>query len=110
MASMTPVNTAERFLMDAQVNSKLASITSFEAIANNTNSHLLETHILAWQKLWKNRIELEGNLELAQIVNSSMYYLLSSIREYDSLVTYEPSITPVGLGSNQYGGHIFVSK
>ena len=38
---------------------------------------LLESHVQAWKELWDNgRIEVEGNLTLAQTISGSVYYTL----------------------------------
>ena len=35
-------------------------------------------HVAAWAEIWKGGIETD-NIELAQVFNSSLYYLLSSV-------------------------------
>jgi trehalose/maltose hydrolase-like predicted phosphorylase len=56
----------------------------------------------AWARLWAGRIDIEGNRALANEVNASEFYLWSSTR---SGVNW--SISPAGLSSNGYDGHIF---
>ncbi|MDQ6819122.1 MAG: discoidin domain-containing protein [Actinomycetota bacterium] len=56
----------------------------------------------AWKKVWQGRIELRGNPVLATMVNASEFYLWSSIRP-----GVDWSISPAGLSSNGYNGHIF---
>lgn len=34
----------------------------------------------AWNNIWSSGIEVGGNLGLAQAINSSLYYILSSVR------------------------------
>ncbi|KAF2072925.1 hypothetical protein CYY_005747 [Polysphondylium violaceum] len=63
---------------------------------------LLSTHIEAWELIWEARIEIGGNLPLAQAVNSSMFYILQSIRS-----DWPHSLSPGGLASNGYHGHVF---
>jgi len=63
---------------------------------------LLKTHKQAWLELWKSRFEIGGNMELEKAIRSSLYYILSSIRE-DWF--YPPS--PGGLATDAYNGHIF---
>jgi trehalose/maltose hydrolase-like predicted phosphorylase len=87
---------------------------------------LLSTHIAAWADIWEAGIEVGGRLELAQAINSSLYYLLSAIREgnYETMQNYkvgmEPrwkrtssfpvqsfSLSPGSLATSGYNGHTF---
>jgi trehalose/maltose hydrolase-like predicted phosphorylase len=63
---------------------------------------LFGSHTQSWESLWSSRIEVGGNLALAQIINSSIYYTLSSIR-----ADWPWSLSPGGLASNGYNGHVF---
>lgn len=63
---------------------------------------LLEENAAAWAKLWHGRIEVRGNRTLAEDVNASQFYLWSSTNE-----GIDWSISPAGLSSNGYNGHIF---
>jgi trehalose/maltose hydrolase-like predicted phosphorylase len=63
---------------------------------------LLEENAAAWAKLWHGRIEVRGNKTLADDVNASQFYLWSSTNE-----GIDWSISPAGLSSNGYNGHIF---
>jgi trehalose/maltose hydrolase-like predicted phosphorylase len=63
---------------------------------------LYEDHAAQWNSLWQARIEVQGNLPLAQVINSSLYYLLSSVREDSPW-----SLSPGGLASNLYNSHVF---
>jgi trehalose/maltose hydrolase-like predicted phosphorylase len=56
----------------------------------------------AWSSLWKGRIDVVGNRTLATQVNASEFYLWSSTRG-----GVDWSISPAGLSSNGYNGHIF---
>ncbi len=56
----------------------------------------------AWAALWAGRIDVLGDDTLATEVNASEFYLWSSIR--DQLAW---SVSPAGLSSNGYDGHIF---
>jgi trehalose/maltose hydrolase-like predicted phosphorylase len=56
----------------------------------------------AWSSLWSDRIDVVGNNDLATMVNASEFYLWSSTREGTDW-----SISPAGLSSNGYNGHIF---
>ncbi|HEY6399038.1 MAG TPA: discoidin domain-containing protein [Solirubrobacteraceae bacterium] len=56
----------------------------------------------AWLQLWRGRIDVIGNSALATMVNASEFYLWSSTR-----AGVNWSISPAGLSSNNYNGHIF---
>jgi len=56
----------------------------------------------AWRSLWAGRIEVLGNPALATEVNAGEFYLWASTREDG-----EWSISPGGLSSNAYNGHVF---
>ena len=56
----------------------------------------------AWAQLWAGRIDLLGDRSLATDVNASEFYLWSSTRDGVNW-----SVSPAGLSSNGYDGHIF---
>ncbi|MGI8714073.1 MAG: glycosyl hydrolase family 65 protein [Solirubrobacteraceae bacterium] len=56
----------------------------------------------AWAKLWQGRIDVAGNHTVATDVNASEFYLWSSTRD-----DQDWSVSPAGLSSNGYDGHIF---
>ena len=56
----------------------------------------------AWGRLWAGRVDVLGNPTLATEVNASQFYLWSSTRS-----GLDWSISPAGLSSNGYDGHIF---
>jgi len=56
----------------------------------------------AWSKLWAGRVDVLGNRTLATDVNASEFYLWSNTRD-----GVDWSISPAGLSSNGYDGHIF---
>ena len=56
----------------------------------------------AWKKLWDGRIEVRGNKTLAADVDASQFYLWSSTNR-----GIDWSVSPAGLSSNGYNGHIF---
>src|SRR5450755_184349 len=56
----------------------------------------------AWAALWNGRIDVLGNQTLAGDVNASEFYLWSNTRD-----GVDWSISPAGLSSNGYDGHIF---
>jgi trehalose/maltose hydrolase-like predicted phosphorylase len=63
---------------------------------------LLAGNKSAWAALWRGRIEILGNRTLATDVNASQFYLWSSTRD-----GVDWSVSPAGLSSNGYDGHIF---
>ncbi len=56
----------------------------------------------AWAGLWRGRIDVLGNPTIATDVNASEFYLWSSTR-----ANQDWSVSPAGLSSNGYDGHIF---
>jgi trehalose/maltose hydrolase-like predicted phosphorylase len=63
---------------------------------------LLAENDAAWAKLWQGRIDVSGNRTVATNVNASQFYLWSSTRDDQAW-----SVSPAGLSSNGYDGHIF---
>ena len=63
---------------------------------------LLRQNASAWASLWRGRIDVAGDATLATDVNASEFYLWSSTR-----ADQDWSISPAGLSSNGYDGHIF---
>ncbi len=63
---------------------------------------LLHANDAAWAALWRGRIDVLGDPTLATDVNASEFYLWSSTRQGVNW-----SISPAGLSSNGYNGHIF---
>ena len=56
----------------------------------------------AWAGMWKGSIDVAGNRTVATDVNASQFYLWSSTRADQTR-----SVSPAGLSSNGYDGHIF---
>ena len=63
---------------------------------------LLAANRAAWSALWRGRIDIAGDRTLATDVNASEFYLWSSARS-----DQDWSVSPAGLSSNGYDGHIF---
>jgi trehalose/maltose hydrolase-like predicted phosphorylase len=63
---------------------------------------LVAANTAAWAALWRGRIDVLGDPTLATDVNASEFYLWSSTR-----AGVNWSISPAGLSSNGYAGHIF---
>jgi trehalose/maltose hydrolase-like predicted phosphorylase len=78
----------------AQAQAAGAAAAGFDALLSSSRS--------AWAALWKGHIEVLGNSTLASDVNASQFYLWSSTR-----AGVDWSVSPAGLSSNGYDGHIF---
>ena len=63
---------------------------------------LLNQHKALWETLWKGDIIIEGDLQSQQDVRLGLYHLYSFARGDSNL-----SISPMGLSSQGYNGHIF---
>jgi len=63
---------------------------------------LLNQHKALWKELWKGDIVIEGDLQSQQDVRLSLYHLYAFARGDTDL-----SISPMGLSSQGYNGHIF---
>ena len=63
---------------------------------------LLAENRRSWAGMWRGRIDVAGDPTLATDVNASQFYLWSSTRS-----DQDWSISPAGLSSNGYDGHIF---
>jgi len=64
---------------------------------------LLQEHSAAWlARSASGRLEVEGDLALAQAINSSLYFIRSAVRE-----DWPHGISPGGLASDAYSGHTF---
>ncbi|CAF3616798.1 unnamed protein product [Adineta steineri] len=114
-----------------QMTVTLEAINRFDEAITKRNV-LFQEHVHAWKKLWKSGIDIEPledhpfvlpkiimdtdknhendtvittfsrSLDIAQHINSSMYYLLSSSRD-----DWPYGISPGGLASQSYSGAIF---
>lgn len=63
---------------------------------------LLAAHTRLWNELWQGDILIEGDDEAQRAVRFALFNLYSSCREGNGL-----SISPMGLSSQDYNGHIF---
>eukprot|EP00698_Gefionella_okellyi_P004446 TRINITY_DN1409_c0_g1_i2.p1 TRINITY_DN1409_c0_g1~~TRINITY_DN1409_c0_g1_i2.p1 ORF type:complete len:606 (+),score=116.53 TRINITY_DN1409_c0_g1_i2:597-2414(+) len=73
---------------------QVTSVHSYES--------LLKSHETEWAHLWTSGMDVSDNLALARMINSSMYYILSSTR-----TDWIYGISPGGLSTNDYNGHVF---
>ena len=76
--------------------------SGLQAVAVAAGPDLMASHAAAWAALWEGGMEVGGDLGLAQAINSSLYYILSSVRS-----DYHWSLSPGGLASDGYNGHSF---
>ena len=77
-----------------------ASVTYETALKQGAG--LLAGHREAWASIWDSGLEIGGFNDLAQGVNSSLYYILSSVRP-----DWPYGLSPGSLSSNSYNGHSF---
>lgn len=82
-----PLNESERLTLYAKLEGR---------------DRLLHFHHKAWEELWKSRIEIEGDEQSQQDINSMLYHLYSFSREGTAL-----SPSPMGLSGLGYNGHVF---
>ncbi|KAH3765729.1 protein-glucosylgalactosylhydroxylysine glucosidase [Pelomyxa schiedti] len=82
--------TAIRTTLDTNASMLLDTTVQIYNNAVANKDYLLNEHKSAWSKVWESGIEVAGDLELAQAINSSIYYILSR-----------------SLASNGYNGHVF---
>mmetsp|Transcript_26333 Transcript_26333/g.70293 ORF Transcript_26333/g.70293 Transcript_26333/m.70293 type:complete len:403 (-) Transcript_26333:1293-2501(-) len=79
------------------------ALADFLAAAEVDSNELRTAHEEAWRELTGEAgIEIAGRHDVAVAVNSSYYYLLSSVRE-----DVPHGLSPGGLASNGYNGHSF---
>lgn len=71
------------------------------AIHEGTDA-LMAAHCRLWSELWESDILIEGDDEAQRAVRFALFNLYSSCREGSGL-----SISPMGLSSQGYNGHIF---
>nr|XP_044250939.1 protein-glucosylgalactosylhydroxylysine glucosidase [Drosophila takahashii] len=81
-----------------------------------SSRNLLQKHTESWNSFWDNEfsIEIRGDaLELSQIVNAGIFYLVSSLPSIETNQKNEPfyGLSPTGLGrgnlESDYQGHNF---
>jgi trehalose/maltose hydrolase-like predicted phosphorylase len=106
-----PVNAGRAYVIAKYVGVESSQDTANPVAAAQGQAHaaattgfdrLVGANDAAWSALWSGRIDLPGSPALATMVNASEFYLWSSTREGVNW-----SISPAGLSSNGYNGHIF---
>eukprot|EP01126_Amoeba_proteus_P038187 TRINITY_DN3972_c0_g1_i6.p1 TRINITY_DN3972_c0_g1~~TRINITY_DN3972_c0_g1_i6.p1 ORF type:complete len:488 (+),score=70.62 TRINITY_DN3972_c0_g1_i6:811-2274(+) len=83
-------------------NPTTTAIASLLVARTITPEQLFQSHADLWKNLSDPGVHVTGNLELSQAINSSNYYILSSVRD-----DWHWSLSPGGLASNGYNGHTF---
>lgn len=78
---------------------KTDAIIGLKEALSQDSSVLLQEHEAAWAQLWSSGIEVSSEKSLPQIINSTLYFLLSSARS-----DYPWSYSPGSLSSNSYNG------
>jgi trehalose/maltose hydrolase-like predicted phosphorylase len=78
----------------AQMSARTAASIGFNALTKANDA--------AWARMWTGRIDVLGDKALATEVNASEFYLWSSTGD-----GVDWSISPAGLSSNNYNGHVF---
>lgn len=64
--------------------------------------NVIAAHRRLWDELWKGDIQIDGDTESQQVVRFALFNLYSYCRQGTAL-----SISPMGLSSQGYNGHIF---
>lgn len=73
----------------------VAATAALSSAMQASATALLAEHEVAWESRWaQGHVEIVGDLHLAQVINSSMYYLLSSVRD-----DWPQGLSPGGLGA-----------
>lgn len=63
---------------------------------------LMAAHCRLWNELWQGDVQIEGDDDAQRVVRFALFNLYSSCRQGSGL-----SISPMGLSSQGYNGHIF---
>lgn len=71
-------------------------------VAHQTVKSVMAAHRQCWDELWQGDIEIEGDDEAQNVVRFALFNLYSFCRKGTAL-----SISPMGLSSQGYNGHIF---
>ena len=78
------------------------ALADYEAATRVSPDALYAEHEQEWSALWESGVEVRGRPDVARAINSSLYFLLSSLRK-----DVAHSVSPGGLASNGYNGHTF---
>lgn len=91
------VCTTEHFSEPQNEAERLTLFAKLEGI-----DRLITQHQQAWNELWKNDIQINGDDESQRDVRFMLYHLYSCVREGNAL-----SLSPMGLTGLGYNGHVF---
>jgi trehalose/maltose hydrolase-like predicted phosphorylase len=97
-----PVSAGHTYTFTKYVGVESSQDAADPATAQTGFASLRRANDAAWSALWAGRIDVLGNRTLATEVNASQFYLWSSTR-----AGVDWSVSPAGLSSNGYNGHIF---
>ncbi len=100
-----PVNVTKFVGIASTQDSTDALATARQQSADATRvgwARLTAENAAAWRKLWRARVEVQGDSRLRRQVLASQFYLLASVRAGSP---WSPS--PAGLSSDGYNGHVF---
>ncbi|EGC35268.1 hypothetical protein DICPUDRAFT_97948 [Dictyostelium purpureum] len=106
--TIVPANTVKTFYFITSLYTNIESSDYVDLCSQmyvkgvGSQEDLLDIHKDSWAQVWDSGIEIGGNLPLAQIVNTSLYYILSSVR-----ADWPFGLSPGSLSSNGYHGHGF---
>ena len=104
-------NFSRRFLHVVRSNLNESIDVRSTALADYTSAMALgpdelhRTHVAAWAELWRSGLEVSGRHELAAVVNSSLYTVLSSLR-----ADWPYGCAPTGLSVNGWAGLAFCKR
>jgi trehalose/maltose hydrolase-like predicted phosphorylase len=82
------------------------ALKDYKAAVQTGTDELWAEHTSAWAELWESGIEITGRMDVARVVNSSQYYLLSSLRA-DAPYSTSPGGLAHGTTHRGYLGHTF---
>lgn len=109
-------NSTQRFLLAARTSLEVVkgqqpptpkdlaelAVANYTAARSVPANELMSAHTAAWAELWEAGYDFEGNITVARSVNSSLYYILSNVRDDVPL-----GLSPGGLAIDAYEGHSF---
>ncbi len=101
MAKAGASYTLTRYVAVAETSPEL-TLAQARAARSTGYDAMLQAHSAAWEQLWEGAIDIEGDDHAQAVVRSAQYAVLSSMRAGSGW-----SVSPMGLSSRGYGGHIF---
>ncbi|XP_075154058.1 protein-glucosylgalactosylhydroxylysine glucosidase isoform X2 [Haematobia irritans] len=102
-----------RFILTIDSNKDVA-LGEIREVLSKTGKEIFDIHCSKWEQFWnKFHIEVEGNIDLSQIINAGIFYMASSLPSLESKRPNNPfyGLSPTGLSRGQldadYEGHNF---